>query len=77
MTNEKRFFSLARGSILFLVIIFTFFIVITPSIYAFTQEAKEEQVSSRHYMELMNSIFNFVEKNFVDEVDKEKLQKFN
>jgi len=73
MTNEKRFFSLARGSILFLVIIFTFFIVITPSIYAFTQEAKEEQVSSRHYMELMNSIFNFVEKNFVDEVDKEKL----
>ncbi|MCR4789697.1 MAG: S41 family peptidase [Treponemataceae bacterium] len=70
--SQKTSF-LAKFLIVLFSVGFAFYAVFTPSLFAEQRKEKENGKSSQSYMMLINSIFNLVLNNYVDEVDPEVL----
>lgn len=58
------------------VVVFIFFLAIVSSqcfAQSASQSASEKKAISRQYMEMMNGVFDFVQKNYIDEIDPQVL----
>ncbi len=66
--NIKSFFVGAFASSL----VFVFFTFVSPNLFAQGQSG-ESAAKSRQYQDLIRTVFDFVEQNYIDEVDSQKM----
>ena len=70
LSNKKS------NSIVYIFTIILLFLFVTSQCFSQSKSpSKEEKLKSKQYMELMNGVFDFVQKNYVDEVEAEVLYK--
>ncbi|MCM1321546.1 MAG: S41 family peptidase [Bacteroides sp.] len=71
--KQARFCSLQTG-MAFFAVVFACFALLSPAVFAQQSDTDSEKtLLSRRYLELINSVFSFVQQNYVDEVDPEIL----